>query len=342
MATYRASSLRKFGRMEWSGSLIGFGSLTLGNMGKVTPPDVVSALVRHALDSGVRVFDTAPMYGHGLSEYRLGAELRDRDRQSYRLITKVGRTLHPAAPGSFDTAPWINTPPMRVEFDYSYDGVMRQVEDSLQRMGTDHFDVLLVHDIDRWTHGADQPEHFRAALDGAFKALLSLRDQKAVGAIGAGVNEVDVCLAIADAVDIDCLLIAGTYCLLDQQADVELLPLCETRGIAVVNGRIFGSGIMATGARGDARFDYAPAPTEVLARVQAFEKVCRRYDVPLGAVAIQFAAAHPTISTVCIGARNVSQQSEAFGWLEQHIPADLWAELKANDLLYDAAPVPVP
>lgn len=340
MATYRVSDQRKFGRMDWSSTLLGFGSVALGNMGKVMSSGDAHDLVRHAWDSGVRLFDTAPMYGHGLAEYRLADELIDRSRDSYVLITKVGRTLHPAAKGTFDTGPWLETPPMRMEYDYSYDGVMRQVEDSLQRMATDHFDVLLVHDIDRFTHGDDQPRRFQEAIDGAFKALLSLRDQKMVSAIGLGVNEVDVSIAAAQAVDIDCMLIAGTYSLLDHHANDELLPLCESRGIAVINGRVFGSGILATGTQTGARFNYAPAAEDMLARVREFEEVCNRYDVPLGAVAIQFAAAHPGISNVCLGAGNVQQQEQNCRWLEQQIPGDLWGELRAVALLDASVPTP--
>lgn len=340
MGPFHVTEQRKFGRSGLSTSLAGFGSVALGNMGKVMSTETARSLIRHAWESGVRLFDTAPMYGHGLAEYRLADDLMDRDRNDYALITKVGRTLHPAPRGTFDTGPWLQTPPMRMEYDYSYDGVMRQVEDSLQRMGTDRFDVLLVHDTDRWTHGDQYLQRFHEAVDGAFRALEVLRDQKVVSAIGIGVNETDVCIAAANAADIDCVLIAGTYNLLDQQADNDLLPLCRERGIAVINGRIFGSGILATGTQSNARFNYAPASADVIAKVRPIEDVCRSYNVPLGAVAAQFAAAHPAITNICMGAGSIEQQNQNYSWLEQDIPPELWNQLTAEGLLDPNVPTP--
>ena len=333
MAHYNVTDQRKFGRQEWSTTLLSFGSVALGNMREVVPTADARALVHHAWAAGLRLFDTAPMYGHGLAEYRLGGELMDFERGSYALVTKVGRRLIPARDGSFDSAPWVHVPPMRMEYDYSYDGVMRQVADSLQRMGTDRFDVLLVHDTDRWTHGPDQPRRFQEALRGAFKALLALRDEGVVRAIGIGVNEVDVCIDAAEAVDIDCVLLAGTQTLLNQQASRELLPLCTSRGIAVLNGRVFGSGILATGTQPGARFNYAPAASDVVHKVHALENICRSYDVPLGAAALQFAARHPAVVSVCVGTRTIAQQERNFMWFEQEIPVDLWDELAAARLV---------
>ena len=321
---------------------MGLGSVSLGNMGQAMSADEARGVIHHAWDEGVRLFDTAPMYGHGLAEYRLGGELVGHVRDEYTLVTKVGRRLVPAPQGSFDPAPWVSTPSMALEFDYSYDGVLRQVEDSLQRMGTDRFDVLLVHDVDRFTHGDEQPAVFKQAVDGAFRALACLRDQGVVRAIGVGVNEVDVCLDAINAVEIDCVLIAGAYSLLDQQATVDLFPHCLQRGVAVLNGRVFGSGILATGARPDARFEYAPAPTSVAARVRAMEKVCREHGVPLGAAAVQFAASHPAVTNVCVGFRTVAQQAQCFAWLEHEIPDDFWRQLVEDGHLAprDAAVLP--
>lgn len=340
MGPFHVTEQRTFGRSGWSTSLAGFGSVTLGNMGKVMTTDTARSLIRHTWDSGVRLFDTAPMYGHGSAEYRLADDLMDRDRTDYTLITKVGRTLHPASRGTFDTGPWVQTPPMRMDYNYSYDGVRRQVEDSLQRMGTDRFDVLLVHDTDRWTHGDQYLQRFHEAVSGAFKALAALREQKVVSAIGIGVNETDICIAAANAADIDCLLIAGTYNLLDQQANNELLPLCQDRGIAVINGRIFGSGILATGTPPNARFNYAPASADVIAKVQPIEEVCRGYNVPLGAVAVQFAAAHPAITNICMGTGSIEQQNQNYSWLEQDIPPELWNQLITEGLLNPDVPTP--
>ncbi|MBX3100342.1 MAG: aldo/keto reductase [Salinibacterium sp.] len=321
---------RTFGRVGVDVTLAGLGTVALGNMGRIVPTTDSRAVIDAAWDGGVRLFDTAPMYGHGLAEYRLAEQLRDHPRDSYFLVNKVGRTLRPSAdPG--DTSPWLATPPMAMGFDYSYDGVLRQVEASLQRMGTDYFDALLVHDTDRFTHGDAQPERFREAVDGAFQALLRLRDEGVTRSIGIGVNESDVCLAALEAVDIDCMLIAGTYNLLSTTALDELLPECARRGVAVINGRAFGSGILATGTTKDARFNYATAPTDIVDRVRRIEFLCDEFGVELGAVAIRFAGSHPAIANVCLGARTAEQQERNLRWMGAVIPDELWLALAELD-----------
>jgi D-threo-aldose 1-dehydrogenase len=327
---------RQFGRLGADVTLAGFGTVALGNMGSALSSEDARAVTARAWDGGVRLFDTAPMYGHGLAEYRLAEALRDKPRESYFLITKVGRTLTPSrTPG--DTSPWRDTPPLTMSFDYSYDGTLRQVEDSLQRMGASHFDALLVHDPDRFTHGDAQPQRFREAVEGAFRALVRLRDEGVVRAIGVGANEDDVCLAALNAVDLDCMLIAGTYNLLSQSAADELLPACAARGVAVINARVFGSGILATGSGTGARFNYADAPTEVTERVRAIERVCRAFDVELGAAAVQFAAAHESVANVCVGARSAEQQATILRWFSADIPREFWRALARAEVVAPAA-----
>ena len=323
----------KFGGQNWDSTIMGFGSVPLGNFGKPMDSSSAHNLIQRAWDDGVRFFDTAPMYGHGLAEYRLGHFLRGKKREDFQLVTKVGRTLLPAKPGTFESAPWVETPPFKMEFDYSYDGVMRQVEDSLQRLGTYYLDVVLIHDTDRWTHGNDYQARFNEAVAGAAKALVKLRDEKVVKAIGFGVNEVDVCLNALDHVDVNAFLIAGTYTLLNQSAGRELLPRCQDLGVGVINGRVFGSGILATGSSIDAKFDYAVASKEIVTKVQKIEEVCKTYGVSLGAAAIQFAAKGPAIANVCIGSRTIQQQSEIGAWFEQSIPDEFWIDLKKNQLI---------
>lgn len=323
----------KFGKQDWESTILGFGSVPIGNFGRPIKTSDAHDLIQRAWDDGVRFFDTAPMYGHGLAEYRLADILIDKKREEYQLITKVGRTLLPAHPTTFDSSPWVDTPPFRMEFDYSYDGVMRQVEDSLQRLGTHFLDVILIHDTDRWTHGDEYPKRFNEAIEGAAKALTSLRNEKVVKAIGFGVNEVEVCLKALDYVDIDAFLIAGTHTLLNQSASRELLPRCEELGIGVINGRVFGSGILATGSSPGAKFDYAIANEELVKRVQALENVCEAYGVSLGAAAIQFAARGPAIANVCIGSRTSEQQSLSFDWFNSVIPDEFWETLKEKKLV---------
>ena len=312
---------------------MGFGTVPLGNFGKAMSPDDARTLIQSAWNDGVRFFDTAPMYGHGLAEYRLMDFLINKKRDDYQLVTKVGRTLRPTKPGTFDSAPWVDTPPFKIEFDYSYDGVMRQVEHSLQRLGTYYLDIVLIHDTDRWTHGNEYQARFDEAVEGAAKALVKLRDEKVIKAIGFGVNEVDVCLNALDRVDVNAFLIAGTYTLLNQSAGHELLPRCQELGVGVINGRVFGSGILATGSTAGAKFDYSIAPSDIIAKVQKFEEVCILYGVSLGAAAIQFAQRGPAIANVCIGSRNISQQTESYQWFEESIPDEFWRVLKEKQLI---------
>lgn len=321
---------RTFGRVGTPVSLGSLGTVALGNMSKPVTTSESRAVIDAAWDGGIRFFDTAPMYGHGLAEYRLAEQLRDRPRDDYFLVTKVGRTLTPTATLG-DTSPWVGTPPFALSFDYSYDGVLRQVEASLDRLGTNYIDALLIHDTDRFTHGDSQPQRFREALDGAFRALERLRDEGVTRAIGFGVNETEVCLDALRAVDLDCLLIAGTYTLLSTTARDELLPECARRGVAVINGRVFGSGILATGTAPGARFNYAEAEAEVVERVRQIEGICADFGVELGAVATRFASSHEAIATVCLGARTVEQQQQNLRWLEAEIPDDIWLALAELD-----------
>jgi D-threo-aldose 1-dehydrogenase len=298
-------------------------------------------MVQHAWDAGVRFFDTAPMYGHGLSELRTGHSLRWKRRDDYVLASKVGRVLTPARRESIDFRPWVDGAPFAMRFDYSYDGTMRSFEDSLQRLGLERMDICFIHDIDVFTRGAEQPEVFRQAMDGCWRALESLRSQGLVKAIGVGVNEWQVCHEALKQRDFDCFLLAGRYTLLEQDALEEFLPLCEQRGAAVVVGGGFNSGILATGARPGAKYNYAPAPETVLERVRRIEAVCAEHAVPLPAAALQFVVAHPAIPSFIAGTRTVEQLRQNLEWFTHPIPAEFWAALKRQGLLREDAPVPV-
>ena len=336
----RVDETRPFGRVGMPVTVAGFGGAPIGNFLRPIAEDDAQALVADAWDAGVRFFDTAPLYGHGLSEHRLGHALLHRPRAEYVLSTKVGRRLHPQEPGTFSTGPWVEAGPFRSEFDYGYDAVMREVEDSLHRLCTDRVDILFIHDCDTPTHGADQPRRFREAIDGAYPALATLRDQGVVKAIGIGVNEAAVCLAAIAEADLDCILLAGRYTLLEQDPLDDLMPACAERGIAVVLGGVFNSGILATGPVPGAKFDYHPAPAHILERAAALQEVCARYDVPLPAAAVQFAAAHPAVASLLIGARTLEQQHRNVAYFEHPIPGRLWEDLRATGLIRDDAPTP--
>ena len=330
----------RFGRVELEVTAFGFGTAPVGNIFREIDEQTSDAMFQAAWDAGVRYYDTAPMYGHGLSELRTGHSLRWKDRDELVLSTKVGRMLRPARRGSIDFAPWTNAAPFEMEFDYSYDGTMRAFEDSLQRLALERIDICFIHDIDRFTRGDAQPEVFAQAMDGAWRALSDLRDQGVVKAIGVGVNEWEVCLEALRQRDFDCFLLAGRYTLLEQGALDEFLPLCEERGAAVVVGGGFNSGILATGAVEGAKYNYAPAPADIMDTVAKIEAVCARHGVPLPAAAMQFVVAHPAVPSFIAGTRTVEQIEKNLAWFGHPIPGEFWADLVARGLLREDAPIP--
>jgi D-threo-aldose 1-dehydrogenase len=336
----RVSDKRFHERSGLTFTAIGFGGAPIGNFNGVFSDDDALDMVAQSWHQGVRYFDTAPGYGNGLSEYRLGQALRRVDRADTVVSTKVGRVVTPTKGAQTVNGQYQDLPPFVVDFDYSYDGVMRAVEQSMQRMLTDHFDALFIHDCDRYTHGTSQPEYFRQALVSAFPALESLRDQGVVKAIGFGVNETDVMTEAIKATDADLCLLAGRYTLLEQNPLDELLPMCEERGVGIVLGGVYNSGILATGPVVGARFNYARAPQGVLARAAAIEEVCLRHGVPLATAALQFAHAHPAVTSICLGARNAEQQARNAELFETTIPEELWDELRSAALIREDAPTP--
>lgn len=333
-------TLRKFGRVDLDVTAFAFGTAPVGNIFAEIDETTSDAMFQHAWASGVRFYDTAPMYGHGLSELRTGQSLRWKNRDDFVLSSKVGRVLRPAKRETINFAPWVNAAPFTIEFDYSYDGTMRSVEDSLQRMALERIDILFIHDIDVFTRGNDQPAVFDQAMDGCYRALDALRSQGVVKAIGVGVNEWEVCHEALKQRDFDCFLLAGRYTLLEQDSLNEFLPLCEERGAAVLVGGGFNSGILATGAKPGAKYNYAPAPAAILDKVARIEAVCAAFNVPLPAAALQFVVAHPAVAAFCAGTRTVAQLDQNLAWFSHAIPAEFWAELKRNGLLREDAPVP--
>ena len=336
----KPSDKRKFGRVDLEVTPFAFGAAPVGNIFREIDEQTSDAMIQKAWEAGVRFFDTAPMYGHGLSELRVGHSLRWKHRDDFVLASKVGRILKPAKRSEIDFAPWTNAAPFTMHFDYSYDGTMRAFEDSLQRLALERIDISFIHDIDVFTRGDEQPEAFEQAMDGSWRALSKLRDEGVVKAIGVGVNEWEVCHEALKRHDFDCFLLAGRYTLLEQDSLNEFLPLCEERNAAVVVGGGFNSGILATGAVEGAKYNYAPAPPQIMDRVRNIEAVCADHNVPLPAAALQFVVAHPAIPSFCAGTRTVEQLEKNLEWFGHSIPADFWAELKHKRLLREDAPVP--
>ena len=333
---------RALGRTAVSLTELGFGGAPLGNLFAPVADETARLAVEEALEAGLRYFDTAPLYGHGRSEGRLGAVLRAHPRVAFVLSTKVGRLLEPADPSTLSGEAYVDLPPYRAVFDYSGDGILRSLEASLGRLGLERIDILLIHDIDAFTHGrARQPERYREALAGAYPALDRLRRQGTVRAIGVGVNEWQVCQRAAEDADFDCFLLAGRYSLLDQGALDTFLPLCLARGIGVIIGGAFNSGILATGAVPGATYDYRPASDEIRARTESLERVCRAHEVPLAAAALQFPLAHPAVASVIVGMRSAEEVRRNLALRFHPIPAALWRDLKAEGLLHPDALTPV-
>jgi D-threo-aldose 1-dehydrogenase len=319
---------------------LGYGGAPIGNYNGVFSDADAQDMVSQAWDQGIRYFDTAPGYGNGLSEHRLGHALRRRDRKELVLSTKVGRVLTPMLDAPSTNGQYLDIPPLVAGYDYSYDGVMRAVEQSMQRMLTDHFDVLFIHDCDRYTHGSAAPELFHQAIVSAFPALESLREQQVVKAIGFGINETDLMIEAIKSTDVDVCLLAGRYTLLEQEPLDELFPICEQQGVGIVLGGVYSSGVLATGPISGARFNYAPADANILARAKQLQDVCRRHNVPLAAVALQFAYAHPVVVSACIGARDEKQQTRNAELFESSVPGELWDDLRAANLIRSDAPIP--
>ena len=334
---------RKVGRTGVEVTQLGFGGAGLGDLFNVVPDEEASATLAAAWDAGIRYFDTAPWYGRGQSEHRFGRALYRRPRKDFVLSTKVGRTLHPVHNvEEFRGGMWAGGLPFQHKFDYSYDGIMRAFEDSLQRLGLTRIDLVLIHDLDFWHH--QRIERVTAYLtelhNGGWRALQQLKEHGVIRGIGAGINELGMIPRLLDLMDLDFFLVALRYTLLEQHVlDVEF-PRCEKAGVGFVIGGVFASGILATGAVQGAKHDYNDAQSEAMQRVKKIEAVCARHEVPLPAAALQFPLGHPSVAAVIPGAINPEQVRQNVAAFRHPIPSALWAELKHEGLLRADAPTP--
>ena len=332
---------RRLARTTVEVTELGFGGASIGELFvRVSEADAM-ATVSAAWDAGVRYFDTAPWYGRGLSELRTGAGLRDHPRSSFSLSTKVGRWLRPATTDGFDGAPWIGGSPNEVVFDYSYDGIMRSVEQSRLRLGITRFDVAWIHDLDHlYFDGPTIDAHFRTLASSGWRALDELRSSGQIRAIGAGINDLGLMPRFLDIGDIDAFLVAMPYTLLDQDVLETEFPACVERGVGFVIGAVFASGILAKGPVPGARYAYAEPSAAVIEKTRRIQAVCERHAVPLAAAALQFPLGHPSVASVIPGASSPAQQARTVADFRHPIPADLWSELKHEGLLRADAPVP--
>ena len=321
---------------------LGFGTAPLGNLYKAISDAEARATLDAAWDGGVRYYDTAPLYGLGLSETRLNPFLRDKPRDEYVLSSKVGRLIQACAP-EYRTGlgKWFEVPQRREHYDYTYDGVMRSFEHSFSRLGVERIDILYVHDLCIFSHGSKEISDMR--IDEFFggrgyDAMVSLRDQGLIKAIGGGINEWEVCQTLAERGDFDLFLLAGRYTLLEQTALDSFLPLCEARGIGIVTGGPYNSGILATGARQGSFYNYDPAPQSIKDRVNAIEAVCDDHGVRLVDAAFQFPLLHPAHVAVIPGGQGTLEMAGNLQAAQADIPDALWEDLKAKVLLRADAP----
>jgi D-threo-aldose 1-dehydrogenase len=310
---------------------LGMGGTAVGGLYEQISDASAESTVEAALALGISYFDTAPLYGHGSSESRMGHVLRERPRDQFVLSTKVGRLLVPAKSATVESFWFKNPAPFEPVFDFSYDATMRSVEESLQRLGLDRIDILFIHDPD---------DHYEEALRGAYPALHKLRSEGAVAAIGAGMNQAEMPARFAREGDFDCFLLAGRYTLIDHSGLADLLPLCVQKQISIIIGGPYNSGILAGGALSGSKFNYDEAPTDVVDKVRRIEQVCARHSIPLKAAALQFPLAHPAVASVIPGARSAAEVRENFQLISVPIPAGFWKELRAEQLLPPEAPVP--
>jgi D-threo-aldose 1-dehydrogenase len=319
----------RLGRTELSVTRLGLGTAPLAGLYREVDEADALSVINRAWELGIRFFDTAPLYGNGNAEMRLGKVLPAKPREQFTLATKVGRLLRADAPREPGQS-YRGTPPVNPVFDFSYDGVMRSVEESRQRLGLQQLDILHIHDPD---------DHYDQAIRGAYPALAKLRADGTIGAVSAGMNQSEMLTRFAREGDFDCFLLAGRYTLLEQGALDELLPVCLEKGVTIIAGGVYNSGILADPKPGT-HYNYADAPASLLERAQRLRDVCARYDVPLKAAAIQFPLAHPAVSTVVVGCRSVAQLEDSVRMFEIDIPPRLWADLKREHLLSAEAPTP--
>lgn len=331
-------SEKKIGNGIFTLSRLGFGAAPIGNLYREISDEVSQAAIVAALDAGVNYFDTAPYYGFGLSEKRLGAVFSEHVSGQQTIISsKVGRCLRPTQ--NVDNSVrfgFASTEQQEPYFDYSYDGIMRAFEGSLRRLQREKINILFAHDLGVVTHGDDNARMLRTFFESGYRAMVELKHQGLIDAIGIGVNECAACIEIINAVDLDCILLAGRYTLLDQSAAQDVFPLCTQRNISVILGGPFNSGILATGvsqAAGPHYYNYEPAPAAVLKRVELLEAVCNEYAVNLAAAALQFPLLSNEVDCVLAGFADKNQVTRAVTLINQEIPREFWNQLQSQGLL---------
>lgn len=336
--TLRHDEKVRLGTSKVLATRLGFGGAAIANMYKPVSDLEALAAINAVWDSGLRYFDTAPYYGWGLSERRLGAALAGRPRDEFVLATKVGRVLGTDLPRDAEDL-FVDPPEQGARFDYGRDGTLRSLEQSLERLGLDRIDVALVHDLDPTVHGERNAfvDYVRAALSEMWPTLADLRSDGTLAAIGFGINDVSTAEHLLSETDPDVLLLASRYTLLENSAALSLLDTCARRSVSVIIGAPFNSGILVDG---NAPYDYLAAPEDVRRRVARMAEICRRHETPLAAAALQFTGAHGSVASVIPGMRNENEVQENVALINRKIPAGLWRDLQDAGFICEGAPVP--
>lgn len=336
---FSALPIRPLGKTGINLPILGFGGAPLGDLySKLDEQEAIEAVVT-SVRQGVRLIDTSPLYGSGLSEHRIGAALRHVVAEDIILSTKVGRVadpFHPPESQGFYAGGF----PHSLKSDYTYDGALRSMEQSLLRLGADHIDIVLVHDLDRWTHGNELEKYYKEAADGCVRALRELKEQKVIRAFGVGVNESDSALNFCQDFDPDVVLLAGRYSLLEQPALLDLLPYASEHEIGIILGGVFNSGILATGNIPGARYNYGEPSEEIRERVTSIEKVCEEFHIPLRQAALQFVFGHDSVSAVVLGAVSTVEVVQNCNDFRPSIATEFWDRLRKENLISEQAPTP--
>ncbi len=336
-------SHNRVGRTDLSLTSLGLGAASLGNLYREISDKQAASVIEQAWAQGMRYFDTAPYYGFGLSERRLGDVLRHVPRDSFVISTKVGRRLIPDTEyaGTKMRSGFVSPMPFSPVYDYSYDGIMRSHEDSLQRLGLASIDILLVHDIGTDTHGDENAHHFKILADSGYKALEELRSAGDIKAVGLGVNEFEICEDAMQIGQFDCFMLAGRYTLLEQEPLESFFHKCQQHGASLIAAGVYNSGILATGTSvAEPNYNYAPAPDNILAKTRQIELLCQKYNVSMPSAAIQFVKAHNIVASVCVGMGDARRVAQTITGYTQAIPKAFWQDMRAQGIIDPAAPIP--
>ena len=332
---------RKLGNTNIHLSSLGFGAAPIGDLFENLDERSCYDILENAFNSNFNLFDTSPFYGNGLSEHRTGNFLKTVDEESYFLSTKVGRYLTPEKNQNIDRGAWAGGLNFKLNLDYSYDGVMRSFEQSLLRLAVSKIDICLIHDVDKFTFGNEVDYYFKLAMNGAYKAIRKLKEEKVIKAIGVGLNDADICAKFANEGDFDCMVLAGRYSLLEHESALnDFFPIVDKKNIGIILAGVFNSGILAKGIGDNITYNYDKIPNYIREKYIIVSEVCDRYNVPVPAAALQFSYANKLISSMILGMDRVEQIKQNISFFNHSIPEDLWKELIEKKIIDERCPTP--